>query len=124
VHRELTGLSNELILENARRACPVRPTIVRIPIVPGLNDSVDNISAAARFVSVERENLKRIELLPYHKYGTQTYGQLGREYQLPDVEPPAEDQMERLKEIVESCGVTAQIGGSDFWRGSLAAEGQ
>jgi pyruvate formate lyase activating enzyme len=111
VHKELTGVSNELILENARRACAVRPMIVRIPTVPGLNDSDDNILATARFAAELGEDLKRIELLPYHKYGTQTYGRLGREYELSDVEPPADGRMERLKDVVESCGVTAQIGG-------------
>jgi len=111
VHRELTGVSNELILENARRASAMRPMIVRIPVVPGCNDSDDNISATARFAAELGENLKRIELLPYHEFGTQTYGRLGKEYKLADVDPPSDDHMERLKEIVESCGVRAQIGG-------------
>jgi pyruvate formate lyase activating enzyme len=76
VHKELTGVSNELILENARQASAMRPMIIRIPIVPGLNDSDDNISATARFAAELGENLQRIELLPYHKFGTQTYGGL------------------------------------------------
>jgi pyruvate formate lyase activating enzyme len=111
VHKDITGVSNERILENARRASAIRPVIVRIPVVPGYNDSDDNISATARIASELGENIKRIELLPYHKFGTQTYGRLGREYKLADVEPPSDDHMERLKEIVESCGVRAQIGG-------------
>lgn len=111
VHKELTGVSNELILENARRASAMRPMIIRIPIVPGYNDSDDNILATARFTAELGENLKRIELLPYHKFGTQTYTRIGREYKLKDVEPPSDDHMKRLKEIVESCGVGAQIGG-------------
>ena len=111
VHRELTGVSNEIILENARRASAMRSMMIRIPIVPGHNDSEDNILATARFAAELGENLKRIELLPYHKFGTQTYSRLGREYKLADVEPPSDGQMKRLKEIVESCGVRAQVGG-------------
>jgi len=111
VHKELTGVSNELILENARRASAMRPMIIRIPTVPGYNNSDDNILATARFATELGENLKRIELLPYHKFGTQTYARIGREYKLEDVEPPSDDHMKRLKEIVESCGVRAQIGG-------------
>jgi len=110
-HKDLTGVSNELILENARRASAMRPMIVRIPIVPGYNDSDEYILATARFATELGENLKRIELLPYHKFGTQTYSRLDREYRLTDVEPPSDDHMERLKEIVEACGVSAQIGG-------------
>ena len=111
VHKELTGVSNELILENARRASALRPMIVRIPVGPGYNDSDDNILDTAMFVAKLDKNLQRIELLPYHKFGTQTYNGLGREYKLTDVEPPGDDHMTRLKEIVESCGVRAQIGG-------------
>ena len=111
VHKEITGVSNELILENARRACATRSMIMRIPLVPGCNDSDDNMLDTARFAAELGENLKRIELLPYHKFGTQTYGRLDREYELTDVEPPSDDHMNRLKEIVESCGVGAQIGG-------------
>lgn len=57
------------------------------------------------------KNLQRIELLPYHKFGTQTYKQLSRKYELIDLEPPSEEYMKKLKELVESCGVKAQIGG-------------
>ena len=110
-HKELTGLSNELILENAKRASAVRPMIIRIPVVPGYNDSDDNIVATARFATELGDNIKRTELLPYHNFGTQTYRQLGRGYKLKDVEPPSDSHMKRLKEIVESCGVSAQVGG-------------
>ena len=111
VHRELTGVSNEIILENAGRASAIRPTIIRIPTVPGYNDSDENMLDTARFAIELGENLKRIELLPYHEFGTQTYSRLGMEFQLTDVEPPSHDHMQRLKKIVESCGVIAQIGG-------------
>jgi pyruvate formate lyase activating enzyme len=111
VHEKITGVSNELILENARRASAIRPVIIRIPAVPGLNDSDDNISATAGFAAGLGHNCRRIELLPYHKFGAQTYARLGREYELDDVEPPSDDHMRRLKEIVETCGIEAQIGG-------------
>ncbi len=111
VHRKLTGVSNELILENVRKASALRPVIMRIPMVPGHNDSDDNILDTASFAARLGENLTRIELLPYHQFGTQTYGRLGREYELSDIEPPGDDHMERLKGIVEACGVAVQIGG-------------
>jgi pyruvate formate lyase activating enzyme len=111
VHEELTGVSNELILENARRTSDLRPLIIRIPVVPGCNDSHENISATAKFAAELGDNFMRIELLPYHQFGTQTYSRLGRDYMLSDVEAPTEDQMNRLKMLVESCGVDAQIGG-------------
>lgn len=110
-HKELTGVSNELILENARKASTLRPIILRIPLVPGCNDTDDNIIKTAKFAATLGQNLKRIELLPYHKFGTQIYNRLGMEYRLTEVEPPDDDHMERLKEIIESCSVKVQIGG-------------
>ena len=111
VHRELTGVSNEIILQNISRVSAIRPAIIRIPTVPGYNDSDDNMLNTARFATKLGENLQRIELLPYHKFGTQTYNRIGREFELANVEPPSDDYMQRLKKIVESEGVNAEIGG-------------
>ena len=111
IHKELTGVSNELILENARKASKMEPIIIRIPLIPGRNDSEENLLNTGKFAAELGENLLRIELLPYHKFGTGNYEQLGREYALKDVEPPSEEYMIKLKKIVESCGVKVQIGG-------------
>jgi len=111
IHEEITGVSNELILENARKASKIQPIIIRIPLIPGLNDSEENILNTAKFASELGGNFLRIELLPYHKFGTGNYEQLGREYKLKDTEPPSEEHMNNLKKIIESCGVKVQIGG-------------
>ena len=111
VHKELTGVSNGLILENAEKVSILRPIIIRIPLVPGCNDSDENVIATANFAKKLGDNLQRIELLPYHKFGMQTYRQLDREYKLKEVEPPSDEFMERLKKLIESCGIKAQIGG-------------
>ena len=111
VHKELTGVSNDLILENIKKASALRPVIIRIPVAPGYNDSDDNILATAKFAAGLGTNLQRIEILPYHKFGTHLYDQLDMQYKLKDVEPPNEEHMERLKELIESCGIKAQIGG-------------
>ncbi len=110
-HKKITGVPNRLILANARKIAQIRPLIIRIPLVPGCNDSEENILATARFAARLGKNLLRIELLAYHKYGTQTYSRIGREYQLKGLEPPAEGQMEKLKKLIESCGIRVQIGG-------------
>ena len=110
-HKKITGVPNETILENAKKAASIKPIIIRIPLIPGLNDSEENILNTARFAAGLGENLLRIELLPYHKFGTGTYEQLGREYELKDLESPNEEYMNQLKRMIESCGVKAQIGG-------------
>ncbi len=110
-HKKITGIPNEIILENAKKAAKMKPIIIRIPLISGLNDSEENILNTARFAAGLGENLLRIELLPYHKFGTGTYEQLGREYELKDLESPSEEYMNKLRKIIESCGVKAQIGG-------------
>ncbi len=110
-HKKITGVSNELILENVKKASKMRPIIIRIPLIPGLNDSEENLLNTAKFAAKLGKNLLRIEILPYHKFGTGTYKQLGREYKLEDIEPPSEEYMNKLKKIIESCGVKVQIGG-------------
>jgi pyruvate formate lyase activating enzyme len=111
VHKELTGVSNEIILENIKKASELLSVIIRIPTVPGYNDSDENILATARFAAQLGKNLQRIEILPYHKFGTHLYDQLDMQYKLKDVEPPSDEHMEKLKELIESCGIKVQIGG-------------
>jgi len=110
-HKKITGVPNEIILENAKRAAKMKPIIIRIPLIPGYNDSEENLLNTARFAAELGENLLRVELLPYHKFGTGNYEQLGREYELKDLEPPSEEYMKKLKKLVEICGVKVQIGG-------------
>lgn len=71
-HRAATGISNDLILENARRIphdlhVPMR---IRVPIVPGTNDTEENIVATARFVAEELGVSTPIHLIPYHRLGS------------------------------------------------------
>lgn len=104
-HQELTGVSNDLILENARQLLATRKdqVIIRVPIIPGGNDSEENIKATAMFVVGAGGRM--MELLPYHRFGVAKYDQLGRKYELREKEQPSEEQMNRLKTIVESLGL-------------------
>jgi pyruvate formate lyase activating enzyme len=110
-HKKITGVSNETILDNAKKAATMRPMILRLAIVPGQNDSDENIKATVDFALQLGANLQRVELLPYHELGVQTYGRLGMEYQLKSVKPPSDEHLQKLKSIFESKKVTAHIGG-------------
>ena len=116
-HKELTGISNELILENIRKASLLidggeKTIIIRVPVVSGCTDSEDNIKAIAEFVQ-KVGNIKKIELLPYHGMGAIKYDRIKwtKTYQLQGLRPPSDDHMQRLREIVESYGLKGQIGG-------------
>ena len=111
IHKELTGLSNDLIIDNARKTlsggvkCEV---IVRTEIIPGINDSEEHIEAIARFVA--NSGGKKMELLPYHALGSSKYSQLGMKYVLGKIDPPTEEQMKKLRGIVESVGIKEMTG--------------
>ncbi len=112
-HKKLTGKGNELILENTRRVAtkyPDKPLIIRIPVIPGYNDSDENITDIVQFVR-QLKGEHKIELLPYHKFGISQYRVLSRDYSMSDLEPPPEERMRALKKLVESYGIPAQIGG-------------
>jgi pyruvate formate lyase activating enzyme len=110
-HKELTGVSNELILSNARKILTGEvkgEVVIRTEVIPGCNDSEEEISAIAKFVS--ESGGKMMELLPYHALGSSKYGQLGMRYKLPKIKPPTDEQMERLKDIVRSFGLKEMTG--------------
>lgn len=110
-HEEFTTKPNERILENAKKLDKyANKLIIRVPVVPTFNATKEEIGEIAKFVS-ELENTNEIHLLPYHKFGTDKYRWLGREYQMKDIESPSDELMEELKKTVESFGVKCQIGG-------------
>ncbi|MGN0658570.1 MAG: glycyl-radical enzyme activating protein [Emergencia sp.] len=97
IHREVTGVSNKIILENLASLAKVHSNItVRIPVVPGINDNVENICRTAAYAA--ELGISCLELLPYHNLGEVKYSQLGREYALSDVKKPGAEYMSELAE--------------------------
>jgi pyruvate formate lyase activating enzyme len=112
-HKKCTGVSNDLILDNARKIHHESsiPILARVPIIPGYNDSVENIEATARFIATELDNSTKVHLLPYHRLGEIKYERLERPGKSVSIEPPSEERMSKLKKMVESFGLTVYIGG-------------
>lgn len=98
-HRAFTGAGNETILGNFRRVCeifPELPILVRTPVIPGFNDTEEEITAIRNFIP-RRANL-RYELLPYHRMGQPKYAYLGRDYAMKSAVLP-DGLMARLKTL-------------------------
>jgi pyruvate formate lyase activating enzyme len=112
-HKKHTGVSNSLILDNARRIyheCAI-PMLARVPIVPGYNDSVENLEATASFIASELGTSVKVHLLPYHRLGETKYERLGRADKSVHIQPPSEERVLELKQVFESLGLTAYVGG-------------
>ena len=110
-HKAFTGQYNDKILENAQKIArsPVK-LIIRTPVIPTFNDTEEEIKAIAKFAA-SLPGVEEMHLLPYHRIGTDKYKGLGREYTLSHIEPPSQEHMNRLLEVVNSQGLKGQIGG-------------
>lgn len=77
LHKQFTGRSNALILQNLEllKASP-KPFIARIPLIPGVSDTSENLSQTARLLT-GATNLVRVELLPYNRAAGAKYAQAG-----------------------------------------------
>ena len=112
-HKEFTGRSNELMIENARKIAKSGMTelSIRVPVIPGFNDTEEEIRQIAAYTAT-LPNVKRMHLLPYHRLGQDKYTGLNREYLMGDVKPPTNEHMEKLLKIAEmTSGIECQIGG-------------
>jgi pyruvate formate lyase activating enzyme len=111
-HEAYTGTPNQLILENAKKiakgsAC----LIVRTPVIPGFNDTVEEIRDIAVFAQ-SLGSVREIHLIAYHRLGQGKYEALGRPYLMDDAPPPTDERMALLKEAVLSATrLYCQIGG-------------
>ncbi len=108
-HRRCTGTDNKLILTNLKKLQSFDvDECVRVPVIPNLNDSIENAEAIASFVQ-GLPRVKSVELLPYHRLGVNKYKKLGLAYPLGDTRPPEKEELLKLKEVFDRhhipCGV-------------------
>jgi pyruvate formate lyase activating enzyme len=120
-HKAATGVSNDTILENARRlAARGVPMWIRTPVIPGYTDDQENILAIARFISEALPTVQRWDLLAYTNLGQPKYHRLDREYLLEKVPLLTRQEMESTwraaAEVVSMAhwsGATRQLNPED-----------
>ncbi|PLW76834.1 glycyl-radical enzyme activating protein [Cohaesibacter celericrescens] len=110
VHLANTGVDNRIILENALCMASLTKTVVRVPVVPGFNDSEKAIGDIAAFAKL-MPGVDTIHLLPYHSYGENKYALLGRPYPMGNLEAMPKDAIGPLVKVVEEAGFSCVIGG-------------
>lgn len=109
IHRRYTGVTNERILSNARRLAESDvDLIVRIPVIPTVNATEENMRETAEFVK-DFPRLRWVELLPYHDMGVDKHASLGRSGEQTVFETPSPALMRELARPFEERGVRVKI---------------
>ncbi len=111
-HKEFTGQSNQLILENARKIAAWGSDLtIRVPVIPTFNNTPAEIRQIAAFAKA-LPGVKHLHLLPYHRMGEDKYAGLGRDYLLKGIGPMPDAYMQTLLEAArQESGLICQIGG-------------
>lgn len=104
VHRALTGVSNDLVLENLAYLleCDV-PVVLRCPLVPGVNDSVVHLAGIADLAACHPE-LQAVEIMPFHNMGRAKAARIGETNLLADVPTASEMQQEEWLAVLHGLG--------------------
>ena len=104
-HRKWTGVSNAVILSNLRRLSELgNEIIIRIPLIPGINDDEENLRLTAVFLK-SLPNVPPVELLPYHNIAEGKYAGMGMDYSLSEVQPPSQEQMQSKISLLSGLGL-------------------
>lgn len=103
-HIKLTGMANDHILDFARYLSDKQvPVWIRHVLVPTVTDDQEDLQKLGEFIGTLK-NVRKIEVLPYHKLGVYKWETLGLEYPLKDIEPPTEESVEYAYEtLTKSC---------------------
>lgn len=113
LHKRHAGLSNQNILDNLRRLARIHEKIwIRIPVIGGVNDTLENMEETVSFLKSNDIRAEQIYLLPYHNTGSSKYQRLQRNYEGVDFQIPLKEKLEELSQIfIQSGYSTVKIGG-------------
>lgn len=110
-HRAYTGVDNGQILENFILAAGRKETILRVALIPGVNDR-EEFKKIIQFVKNTGSSINEIHILPFHQFGDYKYEQLGRDYGMADQSTENEENIKWCREYASAQGFYTDIGGS------------
>lgn len=112
LHRKYTGAGNELILENIKKTADKnKELIIRMVIVPGMNDNIEDIKKRISFIKELGSAVKQIDILKYHNLGEGKYKSLGMIYSVPKDLYREESFWKKVKEMASETGVKVTVDG-------------
>ncbi len=110
-HRQWTGVSNALILQNLEALGRVHQQIwLRIPLIPGVNDDPAELEAIARFAA-SVPSIRQVNVLPYHRNGAHKAKRLGQDSALADTAPPSAETITNAVGLFQRHSLATKAGG-------------
>lgn len=110
MHRKITGVSNELILSNTRWLAETgADIIIRMPFVPGFNDSDSNIEELGEFVS-SLPGVSRVDFLLYNSGGREKAKRLADPVDIVRANHADDDMVRAAVKILEGYGLEVKEG--------------
>lgn len=107
-HRAGTGVSNELILKNAKLMCQKTEVRISLPLIPDFNNSEQNIRETAQFA--KGLGVEWLDLNPFHTLGSGKYQYLGLESPYPKLKAISKENIVEVRKVIESYGLKTTIG--------------
>lgn len=102
IHKKYIGAGCELIHENIRKVSKSGvPMVIRLPIIPGVNDSAEHVSRAADFIESLGSSVVQVQFLRFRRLGEEKYASIGMPYYMKDIDPPREEFEAQIKELVK-----------------------
>lgn len=107
-HIHWTGVSQKPILTNLDSAISKGiPVIIRIPVIPGVNDSPADAQSFAKLL--KEHHAERVNLLPFHQFGQKKYEELHRKYRFQDVQALHAEDLEQYADLLRKAGLSITL---------------
>ena len=110
IHKKYTGVSLKPILDNLATAATDKPVVIRIPLIPGFNDT---ITVHKEMISTLQKMpfIRQIDLLPYHAFAASKYARLNQPYSLQGISEINPDRLKKIFDLYSNQHYTVSIGG-------------
>ena len=109
-HRKHTGQSNSKILKNAALLIKHGANVLfRQPLIPGVNNSIENIKATARFLTNLGRSAARLEIMPFHRMGQSKYRALDMLYRMDGLGAADDEEVDAVRKAYIQCGIDCSV---------------
>lgn len=110
-HEKYTGVSNRMILDNLRQLAQKEiALVIRIPLIPGVNDDVENLDRSGNFLN-GLPGVNKVHILPYHDFQKSKYARFNLQHDTGSINLPTQDMILHAKKRLENFGLEVVIGG-------------